>query len=179
VIIDVDQLAADEEQNWVWAGASCRYPDYDRCLVGLSIGGCRCQRAPRVRSGQPRVRRRRLQPARIQELPGLARPRQRLLRAGLQAEQMTTSEYPRQIYIWERGTPREEATLVFEGPQSDVLVFPARFWDKDTPYDMIVRCRPFFTREYHPLPRWRDPPASTCRPMPSSPACSTASCWSS
>ena len=38
-LIDVDKLASDEGQNWVWAGSSCRYPDYDRCLVSLSIGG--------------------------------------------------------------------------------------------------------------------------------------------
>ncbi|MBS3824656.1 MAG: S9 family peptidase, partial [Wenzhouxiangellaceae bacterium] len=39
VILDVDVLAEAEDENWIWAGSNCRYPDYDRCLVGLSIGG--------------------------------------------------------------------------------------------------------------------------------------------
>ena len=39
VILDVDALAETEGENWVWAGSDCRYPDYDRCLVGLSVGG--------------------------------------------------------------------------------------------------------------------------------------------
>jgi prolyl oligopeptidase len=38
-LLDLDELADAEDRNWVWAGSSCRYPDYDRCLVGLSIGG--------------------------------------------------------------------------------------------------------------------------------------------
>src|SRR5690625_6665328 len=39
VIIDLDELADREGRNWGWAGASCRHPDYDRCIVSLSIGG--------------------------------------------------------------------------------------------------------------------------------------------
>ncbi|MBA2662302.1 MAG: S9 family peptidase, partial [Bradymonadaceae bacterium] len=39
VLLDLDKLAAAENKNWVWAGASCRQPDYERCLVNLSIGG--------------------------------------------------------------------------------------------------------------------------------------------
>ena len=38
-VIDLDRLAADENENWVFSRASCRYPDYDRCLVALSRGG--------------------------------------------------------------------------------------------------------------------------------------------
>ncbi len=28
-----------EGENWVWEGASCLRPDWDRCLVELSRGG--------------------------------------------------------------------------------------------------------------------------------------------
>ncbi|TVQ32201.1 MAG: S9 family peptidase, partial [Wenzhouxiangella sp.] len=137
VIIDVDQLAADEDQNWVWAGANCRYPDYDRCLVGLSIGGADAA----VRREFDMESRRFVEDGfQLPESKSFISWRDRdsvFLAPAFEADQMTTSEYPRQVYIWERGTPREEAKLVFEGERSDVLVTALRFWDKETPYDMI------------------------------------------
>ncbi|MDT5104854.1 MAG: prolyl oligopeptidase, partial [Mycobacterium sp.] len=39
VLIDVDALAADDGENWVWAGANVNYPERTRALVGLSRGG--------------------------------------------------------------------------------------------------------------------------------------------
>ncbi len=149
VIIDVDKLAADEDQNWIWAGASCRYPDYDRCLIGLSIGGAD---AAVRREFDLKTRQFVDGGFELPESKSFISWRDRdsvFLAPAFEPEQMTTSEYPRQIYIWERGTPREDARLVFEGERGDVLVTAVRFWDKDTPYDMIVRAPTFFTREYH------------------------------
>ena len=39
VLIDLDALARAENENWVWAGATCLGPAYERCLVQLSRGG--------------------------------------------------------------------------------------------------------------------------------------------
>jgi prolyl oligopeptidase len=39
VILDLDELARVEGENWVWKGASCLAPDYRRCLLSLSRGG--------------------------------------------------------------------------------------------------------------------------------------------
>lgn len=38
-IIDLDQLSKDENENWVWHGAQCLPPKYERCLISLSRGG--------------------------------------------------------------------------------------------------------------------------------------------
>src|SRR5690349_4748399 len=32
-VLDIDALARDEHENWVWAGAACLEPRGDRCLV--------------------------------------------------------------------------------------------------------------------------------------------------
>src|SRR4029077_17571740 len=37
-LLDVDKLAADEHENWVWKGAECSAA-LQRCLVNLSRGG--------------------------------------------------------------------------------------------------------------------------------------------
>ncbi len=39
IIIDVDELARAEDENWVWSGATVLRPDYERALVSLSRGG--------------------------------------------------------------------------------------------------------------------------------------------
>lgn len=148
-IIDVDRLASDEDRNWVWAGSSCRYPDYDRCLVSLSVGGADAT----VRREFDLASREFVEDG--YELPESKsylswRDRDSVFYApAFEPEEVTTSEYPRKIYIWDRGTPRDEARLIFEGEKTDVLVTALRFWDKQTPYDMILRLPTFFTREYH------------------------------
>jgi prolyl oligopeptidase len=38
-LIDVDALGAKEGKSWVWHGANCLPPQYQRCLVSLSPGG--------------------------------------------------------------------------------------------------------------------------------------------
>jgi prolyl oligopeptidase len=38
-VLDLDQLAASEKENWVWKGASGLAPDYKRFIVNLSRGG--------------------------------------------------------------------------------------------------------------------------------------------
>ena len=151
VLLDVDALADDDDENWVWAGSSCVYPSYDRCLIGLSRGGA-----------DAAVRREFDMETREFVEGGFELPESKSYLSfrdrdsvfygpAFEADQMTTSEYPRRVYIWERGTERTDAELVFEGEVNDVLVTGLRLWDGDTPYDMVLRLPTFFTREYHLL----------------------------
>ena len=39
VVIDVDALAAADDENWVWAGADVIEPDFTLALIELSRGG--------------------------------------------------------------------------------------------------------------------------------------------
>ena len=39
VILDLDELAKQEEENWVWHGAQCLMPEEVRCIISLSRGG--------------------------------------------------------------------------------------------------------------------------------------------
>src|SRR6185503_4922250 len=39
LVLDLDQLAAEEKENWVWAGSTWLKPTYDRALLSLSRGG--------------------------------------------------------------------------------------------------------------------------------------------
>ncbi len=52
---------------------------------------------------------------------------------------MTTSGYPRQVKIWKRGTPIEQAKLIFEGETTDVGNWGGQMRDGDAKYTVISR----------------------------------------
>ena len=37
-VLDLDQLAKDEKENWVWKGSTCLYPRYELCMLNLPFG---------------------------------------------------------------------------------------------------------------------------------------------
>src|SRR6056297_698780 len=148
VILDVDALAEAEDENWVWAGSDCRYPDYDRCLVGLSVGGA-----------DAAVRREfDLETQQFVE-DGFFVPESKssigwrdrdsvFYGPAFEAADMTDSGYPRTVRLWRRGQAREDAELIFEGKQTDVASTGVRYWDGDDYYDLVIRVPDFFTRHY-------------------------------
>jgi len=149
LILDIDALAEAEGKNWVWAGSDCRYPDYDRCLIGLSIGGA-----------DAALRREFDLEARKFIDDGFALPESKsritwrdrdsvFYGPAFSADQMTDSGYPRSVRIWQRGTAPEDSKLVFEGEKGDVAATGVRIWDGDDHYDLIVRSPGFFTRHYY------------------------------
>ncbi len=121
-VLDVDALAAAEDENWVWKGAECRRPDFRRCLVLLSRGGADAVvvrefdlvektfvedgfSLPEAKSGVD-----------------WAGPDTIFVGTDFGPGSMTESGYPRIAKIWQRGTPLEEAAVLFEGSAEDVSV---------------------------------------------------------
>src|SRR6056297_251659 len=148
VILDLDALAATEDENWVWAGSNCRYPDYDRCLVGLSIGGA-----------DAAVRREFDLETREFVEDGFFVPESKssigwrdrdsvFYGPAFAPEDMTDSGYPRTVRLWQRGQARDDSELIFEGEKTDVASSGVRFWDGDDYYDLIIRVPDFFSRHY-------------------------------
>jgi len=123
VVIDLDALARAEGENWVWGGADCLGPRYERCLVKLSRGGADAQ-----------VVREFDIPARRFVADGFQLPEAKSELAWADADtlyvgtdtgpgSMTESGYPRVIRRWARGTPLARAPEVFAGQAKDVAVF--------------------------------------------------------
>ena len=148
VILDVDALAEAEDENWIWAGSNCRYPDYDRCLIGLSVGGA-----------DAAVRREFDLENREFVADGFYVPESKssigwrdrdsvFYGPAFDEADMTDSGYPRTVRLWRRGEAREDAELIFEGEQTDVASNGVRFWDGDDYYDLIIRVPDFFSRHY-------------------------------
>ncbi len=147
VVIDVDALAESDEENWVWEGARCLYPDYDRCLILLSRGGAD---ATVVREFDV--------PTKTFVEGGFELPEAKSRLGWVDRDtvyvgtdfgegSLTESGYPRVVKEWRRGTSIDQAVTVFEGAVEDVSV--TAFHDPTPGYerDFVYRGVTFYTNE--------------------------------
>ena len=125
-VLDLDALGAAEKENWVWKGATCLGPAYERCMLSLSRGGAdakvqrefdaRAKRFIEAKDG------------------GFALPEAKgsvdwiddktlYIATDVGPGSMTDSGYPRIVKRWQRGTPLSAAVTVFEAEPKDVAAF--------------------------------------------------------
>ncbi len=153
VILDVDALSEAEETNWVWRGANCLAPDYDRCILTLSDGG-----------SDAAVRREFDISERAFVEGGFVTPEAKggvswvdadTVMVGLATSEAdsTTSGYPSVAYRWERGTDLADATEVVRGDRTDVGLFTFRMEAADgTAYMMASEADTFYETTWWYLP---------------------------
>ncbi len=121
-VLDLDALAAADQENWVWHGADCLDPDYKRCLISLSRGG----------ADADVVREFDLETSQFVE-GGFTLPEAKnhvgwkdidhlYVATDFGPGSMTSSSYPRIVKEWRRGTPLESAVTVYEGLHEDMSV---------------------------------------------------------
>ncbi|MEE2035169.1 prolyl oligopeptidase family serine peptidase [Rhodococcus chondri] len=132
VLVDLDAVAADEDENWVWSGAQVLRPDQTRALVTLSRGGAD---ATVVREFDLTTRRFLSGPDSF-EVPeaktdiGWIDIDTVYVGTDFGDGSLTDSGYPRIAKRWHRGTPITDAQTVFEGEAGDVAVGA---WYDNTP----------------------------------------------
>jgi prolyl oligopeptidase len=118
-VIDLDALAAAENEAWVWHDAHCLLPQAVRCLVRLSRGG---GDAHVVREFDTRTR--------TFVHDGFNLPEAKSDVSWIDADtvlaasdagpgSLTAAGYPRIVKEWKRGTPLTAARTLFEGRPDD------------------------------------------------------------
>lgn len=144
IILDIDVLAEEEGEDWVWKGSNCLRPEYRRCLLRLSRGGAD---AVVVREFDTQTR------EFLDDGFYVSESKSNLswidadnvfIGSDFGAGSLTDSGYPRTSRLWSRGTPVEEAKEVFAGEKEDVAVAVYRGWDGDESYDVVHRAPSFF-----------------------------------
>jgi prolyl oligopeptidase len=154
-VLDLDALAAAEDENWVWQGAAYlrRGPlagDH-RALLSLSRGGAD---AAVVREFDLDRK------AFVDD--GFVLPEAKSDVSWISIDEifvgtdtgpgsMTSSGYPRQVRRWRRGTPLADAPLVFEGTADDVAVRANTDPSSAGERAVIRRSLDFFHAERHLL----------------------------
>ncbi len=146
-VLDVDRLAKDEDENWVWASAGCLYPDYTRCLVRLSRGG-----------GDATVVREFDANAKSFVKGGFVLPAAKSEAHWQDADHiyvatdfgpgsMTQSGYPRIVKVWQRGTPLALARPLYEVQPADIGVSAFRNFRPGHERTFVEREITFWTNE--------------------------------
>lgn len=151
VLVDVDALAAREGESWVWQGATVLRPSYRRGLVALSRGGAD---ATVVREFDLE------QSVFVPDGFGLPEAKSHVewididhifVATDFGPGTLTSSGYPRVAKRWTRGTPLDEATLVYEAGPDDVTVYAIHDPTEGFERDFVGRAPSFFTSEDHLL----------------------------
>ena len=146
-VLDLDILAAAEDENWVWKGVSCLPPASRQCMVSLSRGG-----------GDATVKREFDTRAKAFIKDGFSLPEAKSQVNWRDANSLwvgtdfgegslTTSGYPRTARLWHRGTPLAETQVIFEGKEEDVSSSAFSIHTAEGRYDLVVRTPAFFRGE--------------------------------
>lgn len=145
VLLDLDDLAEREDENWVWSGSTCLPPDYERCLIELSRGGADATVVREFDIGQRSfVEDGFTLPEAKSQVSWIDRDR---LFVGTDSGEgsLTDSGYPRVVKEWRRGTPFEQAQTVFEGESTDVAVGASFDHSPGFEREVIYRAVTFYT----------------------------------
>ena len=149
ILLDVDALARDEGENWVFHGAQCLRPDYRWALVSLSRGG-----ADAAVLREFDIERREF------VADGFALPEAKSDVGWIDVDRiyvatdfgpgtLTTSRYPRTVRQWRRGTPLADAELVYEGRPDDVRVSAYHHHIVGFERDFVRRVLDFYRTELY------------------------------
>ncbi|MBP2365281.1 prolyl oligopeptidase family serine peptidase [Pseudonocardia parietis] len=154
ILLDLDALNEAEGENWVWHGARILRPDLDRALVDLSRGGADAD----VTREFDLVAKRWIEPDGA--AAGFFRPeakggvswidRDTLYVASDFGDGTTTSSgYPRTVRRWARGTPLDQAPVVFEGEPDDLSVSAHHDPTPGFERDFVRRAIAFYSDELY------------------------------
>ncbi|GAB2626650.1 prolyl oligopeptidase family serine peptidase [Novilysobacter erysipheiresistens] len=148
-VIDLDALNQAEGENWVWHGADCLPPEYQRCLVALSRGGADAD-----------VTREFDLPSKQWVEGGFFRDEAKGGLGWIDRDNvyvftdfgdgtMTESGYPRIVKRWTRGTPMSEATVVYEGKPDDMYIAAMHDHTPGFERDFVSRTLAFYNDELY------------------------------
>ena len=158
-VIDLDALAAEEGESWVWHGTSVLRPTPEQlaageprrhALVDLSPGG----------SDSDVTREFDLVAKRFvpESEGGFTRAQAKGGMSWIDADTvyvytdfgpgtMTPSGYPRQVRRWRRGTPLAQAVIVYQGTEQDLSVSASRSQTPGFERDLVRRALRFYASE--------------------------------
>ena len=143
-VLDLDKLAKDENENWVWKGASGLPPEYVHFMISLSRGG---GDATVYREFDATTKSFVEGGFQVPEAKGGVNWKdQDTLWIGTDFGEgsLTKSGYPRIAKMWKRGTSLDDATTVFEGSVDDVDVSAYSIHNPEGRYDLITETPEFF-----------------------------------
>jgi prolyl oligopeptidase len=147
-LLDVDKLAASEQEDWVYKGRNCS-PSLTRCLISLSRGGGDAVAIREYDLGTKTFVKDGFKLDEAKSYASFVGDNTVIFATNFGGGTMTGSGYPRIVKLWTRGTPIANAKPVFDGKPNDVTVDPLVFRTKDGGLPIIVEGMSFFDAAYY------------------------------
>ncbi|MEU8777673.1 prolyl oligopeptidase family serine peptidase [Streptomyces sp. NPDC048606] len=157
IVLDLDALAEAEGEPWAWSGSSVLAPDHRHALVLLSRDGADAcvvrefdlERLTFVEDG--------FTVAEAKTRAGWLDHDHLWIGTDFGPGSLSPSGYPLQVRRWRRGTPLDQAELVYEGRPTDLSAAGWRDHTRGFERDFVSRQIDFWNQELHLLPE--DPAA--------------------
>ncbi|MBI3860447.1 MAG: S9 family peptidase [Planctomycetia bacterium] len=146
-VLDLDELAKEENENWVWKGNSFLKPSYDRCLLSLSRGGADATVTREFDVSTKSFVKDGFYLKEAKTRIGWRDIDSLFVASDFGPGSLTQSGYPRIVREWRRGTPVADAQQVFEGQPEDVAVQAHRSKTPGFERDWVSRAVTFWTNE--------------------------------
>lgn len=158
-VLDLDALAAQEGESWVWHGASVLRPTAEQLAAGEPRRHALVDLSP---GGSDSDVTREFDLVTKQFVPesdgGFVRAQAKGGLSWIDADTvyvytdfgegtMTPSGYPRQVKRWLRSTPLAEATVVYEGTDQDMYISASRSHTPGFERDLVHRALRFYANE--------------------------------
>lgn len=146
-LLDVDALAAQEKENWVYQGIQCLEPAYELCLLRLSRGG---KDASVVREYNLKTKTFVANGFVLSEAKSSVvwvDKDHLLVASDFGSETLTESGYPRQVRLWTRGTAYNSGQIIFEGQPKDLGMTPYSVKHRLKRWVIVSRGVDFFNSE--------------------------------
>jgi prolyl oligopeptidase len=149
VVLDLDELARAESENWVWAGVNCLQPEYRKCLIELSRGGADATVTREFDTVEKRFVEGGFALSEAKSSVSWIDADTLFVSTDFGPGSMTDSGYPRLAKRWRRGTPLEQAETVYEGQSSDVWISALADSTPGFERQVVYRGITFFTNEVY------------------------------
>ena len=148
-VLDLDALNAAEGKKWVWHGADCLRPNYERCLIALSPGGSDADVTREFDLTTKQF---------VQD--GFFRPEAKGGLSWIDQDTvyvftdfgpgtLTSSGYPNIVKEWKRGTPLSAAKTVYEGKPGDMYIAAGHDSTPGYERDFVNRTIAFYNDELY------------------------------
>jgi len=133
IVLDLDKLAAEEKENWVWGGANFLQPKYERCMISMSRGGADAKVTREFEVATKSFVNDGFTLAEAKSVVSWKDKDTLYVGTDFGKGTLTTSGYPRITKEWKRGTKLEDAKLIYEGEPDDMRA--NAFWDLSPGYE--------------------------------------------
>ena len=146
-VLDIDELSKSDGMLWVFDGATWLQPEMKRCIVMLSPGGGDAVEMREFDAESKQFVKDGFFLKRAKGSVSWKDANTLYVSTDFGGETTTPSGYPRITKLWKRGTPLEQATIVFEGDKDDMGVWGGVAVTRERQYEFVSRWKDFYHRE--------------------------------